>query len=95
MTHTFEANLFSDLFKDARGYRPDSGHEFYMLDTTDDRKQEIWDSMIEEFNEAQDYEKQREAAALTTFEARVKETRAPGVSTNVEAIKWILKSYRL
>jgi len=90
MTHTFEANIFSDLFKDARGYRPDSGHEFYMLDTTDDRKQEIWDSMIEEFNEAQEAEQKREAAALAAFEARVAATRALGASTDVEAIKWIL-----
>jgi len=95
MTYTFEENIFSDLHKDARGRRPGDGHEFYQPYTTDARKQEIWDSMIEEFNDEQKEEEMRHTAALESFEARIAATRALGASTDVDAIKWILESEEL
>ena len=70
MTYTFSDNLFSDLHKDAFGFRP-RNHEFY--DATPDRKQEIWDYVCQALEDFMAAEKQAEAQALVEFRAEIRQ----------------------
>jgi len=89
MNFTFDENIFSDLHKDARGYRP-RGHEFYADETTDQRKQELWDSMCEELEQAMLEESRQELDAQRRFELLVAETIDAGAGDRTTAIRWIL-----
>lgn len=89
---TFDANLFSDLHKDAYGYRPRSYHRFYAEDTTDEERQEFWDWAIRDFEERMEEDARREAEAVASFEDAIVKTmeiancdRATAIRYQVEA----------
>ena len=46
---SFDDNLYSDLHKDARGYRPRGDH--YQLTATDAEKQVLWDNLLSEMDD--------------------------------------------
>ena len=62
MSYTFSTEIFSDLHKDAFGYRPSSVHPFYSSD--DASKQECWDYTIERLEARELEEKEAEAEAV-------------------------------
>ena len=46
-TFTFDIALFSDLYKDAHGFRPGYDHRFYQDKTTDEERQIIWNITLD------------------------------------------------
>jgi hypothetical protein len=86
---SFDENLFSDLHKDAFGFRP-RGHEFY--EATDARKQAIWDETCE----ALDFELVRECRfALDSqreWEAKLAKFIELGAADEATAIRWDMEA---
>jgi hypothetical protein len=87
-TYTFDANIFSDLHKDAYGFRP-RNHEFY--DASDARKQEIWDAVVRDLEIEMENTRNAEARAVAAFDARIQETIALGAGDVETALRWILE----
>jgi len=91
MTYTFDANLISDLHKDAYGYRPTNVFWHRWLGDTDDKKQETWDRLCEAVRISIAEEKAAEEAAIAKFEDLVTNLMHPG--TNRErVIAWLMQS---
>ena len=91
MEFTYDENIYSDLHKDAYGFRP-RGDEFYHADTTPERKQEIWDRTLRDLEQTIEWEKQAEAEAIVAFEALVETTIAAGAGDRETAIRWIVEA---
>lgn len=80
MVYTFDVELFSDFYKETNGFRP-RDHEFYSA--SDGRKQEIWDSLM------QDHGEELEAEGILMFQSQICENRALGAATDEDAVRWI------
>jgi hypothetical protein len=86
---TYSEELFSDLHKDAYGFRP-HGHEFY--DVTPERKQEIWDYFCKIVEENIAAEREHEARALRDFEQEVQNTIELGAGDRATALRWMTQN---
>lgn len=84
---TYDEDLFSDLFKDANGFRPRS-HRFY--DASPAEKQVIWDGLLEDL-EAENirYEEERKRN-VADFEKLVEQNIQMGASDRKTAIQWLV-----
>ena len=84
--YTFEDNLFSDLHKDAYGFRP-RYHRYY--EASNDEKQEIWNDLcaLLEQNEAQ--ARQLEKERIAYFEDRINDVIGLGAGNRKTALRWI------
>ena len=89
MTYTYDENVFSDLHKDAYGFRP-RGHEFY--DATPERKQEIWDYFCTIVEENIAAEREHEARALRDFEQEVENMIDLGAGDRTTALRWMTQN---
>lgn len=71
--YTFDADIVSDLHKDANGYRPREWFwaEWHAADN--DGKQRIWDDLIEELHEENARIERGEQAAIAAVEKRIQE----------------------
>ena len=87
---TYFENLFSDLHKDTYGFRPSSAHEFY--DATPERKQEIWDEMLIEFDVEQERERLQKIEALAAFERDIEMHIAFGAKDRTDALRWMTQN---
>jgi hypothetical protein len=65
--YTYDIDSFSDLHKDARGFRPSEGFWQWVNNATPDELQEKWDSLTEELNQAIAEEKAMEERCLVLF----------------------------
>ena len=84
---TYDEELFSDLHKDAYGFRPRI-HNFY--ESTPEEKQKIWDATILDMNAAQEAEEARAADCVKDFKAEVDMvTNTFGAGDRATALKWI------
>jgi hypothetical protein len=92
MTYTFDENIVSDLYKDARGHRPTE--VFWILWNTysDAQKQEEWDSLCREVSEELDRERQAEARAALALTERLEKMYELGATSEVQALKWIIEA---
>ena len=88
MTYTFCTKIFSDLHKDAYGFRP-RGHRFYDEETTDAERQEIWDYMCQVIEDNIAAEKEHEARALRDFESQINLRIALGAGDRATALRWM------
>lgn len=88
---TFDANIFSDLHKDAYGFRP-RGHRFYAPDTTDEERQQMWDYTLADLERTLDQEKREQAANLAKVEKMIEENLAFGAADRAQAIKWLVET---
>lgn len=88
MTYTFSTEIFSDLHKDAYGFRP-RGHRFYDETTTDAERQEIWDYLVQVVEDNIAAEREHEARALRDFETQVANTIALGAGDRASALRWM------
>lgn len=86
---TFITELFADVHKDAYGFRPSVENEFYTA--SDERKQELWDQMIQVLYDAVIEKEARQAAAEEAFGELVKSTMQQGAVDRDTAIRWILE----
>lgn len=88
MTYTFSTEIFSDLHKDAYGFRP-RGHRFYDEATTDAERQKIWDYLCQVVEDNIAAEREHEARVLRDFEAQVADTIALGAGDRATALRWM------
>jgi len=87
-TTSFE--LISDLYKDARGFRPGSAW-MAAFDAKPFAEQEaIWDSLQEELEARIDEDKSREEVALANFKARLQDTIGLGAGDFATALRWVM-----
>ena len=84
---TYDEEIFSDLHKDAYGFRPRI-HNFY--ESTPEEKQKIWDATILDMNAAQEAEEARAADCVKDFKAEVDMViNTFGAEDRATALKWI------
>lgn len=95
MAYTFDAQIVSDLHKDARGYRPDAYFWEEWNQCGDDTRQAMWDNLLVELEQEIARLKAAEAKALEDFRAQIKSMRKLGAETERQAIKWIFHSQKL
>ena len=84
--YDFDDNIFSDLHKDAYGFRP-RGHEYY--EALPARKQEIWVKVCEDLEVAQDEEARREQEAVAEFKAQITKVIEAGAGNRITALRWM------
>ena len=87
---TFEYDLFSDLYKDAHGFRP-RYHAFYDESTTDEERQAIWDQTIVELNESMEQEAAQKEQDLVEFKTLVANTIELGAGNEETALRWLVQ----
>jgi N-formylglutamate amidohydrolase len=87
---TYDTDLFSDLHKDANGFRPNGGHEFYRA--TPERKQEIWDFYQAMVAEEIERTRREEEASADAFEAQITNMISLGAGDRKTAIRWLVMS---
>jgi len=90
MKHTFDENTLSDLYKDARGYRPRS-ESFWASwsEATNDGKQVIWDNLVDEMVQRGEEEAAREQACVEEFKAQITKVIEAGAGDRATALRWI------
>lgn len=91
MTYTFSTEIFSDLHKDAYGFRP-RGHRFYDETTKDAERQQIWDYLVQVVEDNIAAEREHEARALRDFESQIENTIALGAGDRATALRWMTQS---
>jgi hypothetical protein len=89
--YTFDAQIVSDLHKDARGYRPDAYFWEEWNQCGDDTRQAMWDSLCVDLEQEIERERAAEAAALEQFEQLIADTIQFGAADAETAIRWILE----
>jgi len=90
--YTFDENIVSDLYKEARNHRPRETFWFVWNLSTDAEKQEIWDGLLEEADYEADMENQRKERAVKQFAKMIQDTIALGASNEEAAIDWLLEA---
>jgi hypothetical protein len=91
MTYSFDTDLFSDMHKDAYGFRP-RNHRFYDPSTSDDEKQRIWDATYEEVVREINRAKAEQAEAAKSFETRVDQLIKVGAGDRETALRWLFEA---
>jgi hypothetical protein len=89
--YSYDENLFSDLYKDAHGYRP-RGHYFY--DATPDEKEVIWNDTLNDLKVTIEDCKAAEVAATETFEKNIADIGVMAGNRKT-AIRWFVESLEL
>ena len=84
--YDFDDNIFSDLHKDAYGFRP-RGHEYY--EATPERKQEIWVRVSDDLEASQEEESRREQEAVAEFKAQITRVIEAGAGNRITALRWM------
>ncbi len=87
--HYFSVEMFSDLHKDAYGFRPRVGCEFY--EASADRKQVIWDDALDALEASIKEERKAHEEAVGKFSARINAAIDLGAADEETAIRWILE----
>lgn len=85
--YTYETDLFSDLHKDAYGFRPRS-HRFYT--SSPEEKQIIWDFTIIDLNRELKSQEEAEVQADRDFETNIYKIIDLGAKDRETAIRWML-----
>jgi len=90
--YTYSDELYSDIHKDAYGFRPRDGgvHCWHVL--TPAQKQEAWDRMEATIAEDIAAEKVRAAEDIAAFEAEVQNTIQLGAGDRATALRWMMQT---
>lgn len=86
MQYDFDDTIFSDLHKDAYGFRP-RGHEYY--EALPARKQEIWVKVCKDLEAAQAEEARMEEEAVAEFKAQITKVIEAGAGNRITALRWM------
>ncbi len=89
MAYTFDDDSFSDLHKDARGFRPNESLYTWLDTATDDEKQELWNILVDEMASNEKFREECEKSAVEEFELRVASVIASGAGNRETALRWI------
>jgi len=90
--YTYSDELYSDLHKDAYGFRPGAGGLALWASGTPEQKQAKWDSMLETLQSNAADEVEAENRAAVCFEQRVADTIAAGARDRITAIRWLFEA---
>lgn len=88
--YTFSDELYSDLHKDALGFRPGEGGYARWASMSDDQKQDHWDYLIRTMELEQEREAMMEKEAIVEFEKHVTGLIANGAKDRQTALRWIM-----
>ena len=84
---TYDKELFSDLHKDAYGFRPRI-HEFFT--SAPEEMQVIWDATVSDLKDVMEAEEARDATKLEEFKAEVDMViNTFGAGDRATALRWI------
>lgn len=89
-TYTFDDNTYSDLHKEAYGFRP---RQSGWYDAAPEEKQREWDYLIEVAQRRALEEEMEEQRAALEFESRIQELIAYGAGDRATAIRWLDDAY--
>jgi hypothetical protein len=89
-TYTYDEDCYSDLCKDAYGFRPSEAAWTAWAAMTPAEKQERWDYVVGVLKGTMAEEERREAGLIAIFEATVTATIANGAKDRETAIRWII-----
>lgn len=92
--YTFDADIVSDLHKDAYGFRPSGSFWMAWNEASDLRRQEIWDDLLEALDHAVNDQRQQQQKAVAEFESMVTNNISMGAGDRANAIAWICDAYR-
>ena len=87
---TYSDDVISDLHKDAYGFRPSQRFFDDWSTYTPAEKQECWDIMCRDMEQAWAEEKVQEAADVAKFEDRVQDVISIGAGNRTTALEWIV-----
>ena len=90
--YTFDENTISDLNKDARGSRPGEYWWNQWNASTDEEKQSIWDSLIEEFECRELQERRIADESVKDFKSDINQHIALGASDHETALRWMTQN---
>jgi hypothetical protein len=94
--YTFDANIVSDLHKDAYGYRP---REFFWAQwhgVGDQGKQEIWEELLADLSDSIAEEKRQQEAAIAATEKRIQDIQdMVAGSTREDAIRYLEDAFQV
>ena len=92
MTYTFDEQTVSDLHKDARGFRPSNSWWQMWNALGDAEKQNVWDSLCEEYSAEMDRERHAQNMAAIALHQRIQGIMLLGATSEVQALKWIMEA---
>lgn len=87
--YTYSEEMFSDLHKDAWGFRP-RNHKFYTA--SPDAKQAYWDEAARVLENTIAIEREHEQRQVDEFRQRVHQLIECGAGDRKVAIRWIIES---
>jgi hypothetical protein len=88
--YTFDADIVSDLHKDAHGFRPSQFFWAQWDRTNDDGRQKIWDGLLEDLRNSIQQEKAEQELAIQRFEQLVSRHIEAGAGDRATALRWIM-----
>jgi hypothetical protein len=90
MDYTFDADIVSDLHKDAYGFRPSESWWANWYSASDAGRQAIWDDLLVALDAEIQEEEQRQKASIDKFEALVAINLQAGAADRATALRWIM-----
>jgi len=89
--YTYDENLFSDLHKDAFGFRPREHAWTEWNEASPAQKQVIWDDLLDALQRTMDWERQQEEHAIADYRKSVQDMLALGAEDEYQARKWLVQ----
>ncbi len=88
--YTYSDELYSDLHKDAYGFRPSGDfHTWWAHQATPDEKQAQWDTMIRAMEESDREYQEHQARSVKKFEENVTKIMNEMGKTRIEVLRWL------
>lgn len=89
--YTYDENLFSDLHKDAFGFRPSVFAWTEWNEASPAQKQVIWEDLLDAHQRTMDWERQQEEWAIDDYRLRVQDMLELGATGEYQARKWLVQ----
>lgn len=90
--YTYSDESYSDLHKDALGFRPGQGGYEAWDAMTPDEKQAQWDYLIRVMVRSEEEARAHEQQCIEAFELQVTRTMDAGAESRDQAIRWLLEA---
>lgn len=88
-TYTYDLDSFSDLYKEAYGFRPNGDYLMHVRTASDEVRQEEWDTLIWSANLREQERCEDEAHALAELKAQLFKTMDDHNVDIATAIRWL------
>jgi hypothetical protein len=90
---TYDDNLYSDLHKDAYGFRPSYFSSSLWSEMSPEAKQIEWDWLLKEMHARYETEVQEQKQATHDLELRIQNLLVSGAKDRNMAIRWLDEAY--